>query len=162
MSIKFICSCGKHLRARDEMAARRSFCPACGSPVGVPSLKPTHGGTDAAPLSPAERRARARQRQQEPIPADEPAEEVVWPAPRRPARPEDLDLSTGPRTPLDPSVVRQVVPDRPKHRQREWTFETHWSECVVYAFRAFPIVIWLAIALSMLAVGLAAWLEKPP
>ncbi|HEY7307870.1 MAG TPA: hypothetical protein VH643_00785 [Gemmataceae bacterium] len=45
MSIKFICSCGKHLRARDEMAARRSMCPRCGAPVGIPSLQPTHGGT---------------------------------------------------------------------------------------------------------------------
>ena len=25
MSIKFVCSCGKHLRARDEMAARHSI-----------------------------------------------------------------------------------------------------------------------------------------
>ena len=56
MSIKFVCSCGKHLRARDEMAARRSMCPRCGAPVGVPSLRPTHAGTQAAPLTPQERR----------------------------------------------------------------------------------------------------------
>ncbi|HTU21712.1 MAG TPA: hypothetical protein VMG10_26985, partial [Gemmataceae bacterium] len=56
MSIKFVCSCGKHLRARDEMAARRSMCPRCGAPVGVPSLQPTHAGTMAAPLTPQERR----------------------------------------------------------------------------------------------------------
>ena len=56
MSIKFVCSCGKHLRARDEMAERRSMCPRCGAPVGVPSLRPTHAGTTAAPLTPQERR----------------------------------------------------------------------------------------------------------
>jgi len=56
MSIKFVCSCGKRLRARDEMAARRSMCPRCGAPVGFPSLRPTHSGTVAAPLTPQERR----------------------------------------------------------------------------------------------------------
>jgi hypothetical protein len=56
VSIKFICSCGKHLRARDEMAARRSMCPRCGAPVGIPALQPTHAGTVAAPLTPQERR----------------------------------------------------------------------------------------------------------
>src|SRR5579871_6490204 len=61
MSIKFICSCGKHLRARDEMAARRSMCPRCGAPVGVPSMRPTHAGTVAAPLTPQERRRLRRE-----------------------------------------------------------------------------------------------------
>jgi len=55
VTIKFICTCGKHLRARDEMAARRSVCPRCGSPVGIPSLKPTHRGGLARPLTPLER-----------------------------------------------------------------------------------------------------------
>jgi hypothetical protein len=39
LTIKFVCSCGKHLKARDEMASRRSVCPRCGSPVGIPALK---------------------------------------------------------------------------------------------------------------------------
>ena len=55
MAIKFICGCGKHLRAREEMAAKRSFCPRCGAPVGIPSLKPHHPGAPATPLSPADR-----------------------------------------------------------------------------------------------------------
>src|SRR5437016_4971381 len=58
MSIKFFCSCGKRLKAKDAMAARRTICPACGNPVGIPSLQPTQRGTSAAPLSPLERRAR--------------------------------------------------------------------------------------------------------
>lgn len=55
MAIKFVCSCGKRLRARDEMAARRSVCPACGEPVGIPSLTPTARGATAGPMTPAER-----------------------------------------------------------------------------------------------------------
>lgn len=60
MAIKFICACGKHLRARDEMAARRSACPACGAPVGIPSLQPTQRGTTPRPLLPSEKLARRR------------------------------------------------------------------------------------------------------
>src|SRR5262245_49323274 len=68
MTIKFICTCGKHLKARDEMAARRSACPRCGAPVGVPSLKPTHTGTVAAPMTPLERLRRTREKKSDPEP----------------------------------------------------------------------------------------------
>src|SRR5687767_14255037 len=44
MTLRFTCTCGKRLRARDEMASRRSMCPACGRPVGVPPLRPHHPG----------------------------------------------------------------------------------------------------------------------
>src|ERR1700730_7391210 len=60
MSIRFICTCGKHLKARDEMAARRSVCPRCGRPVGVPSLQSSQRGAPAGPLSPQERAQRGR------------------------------------------------------------------------------------------------------
>lgn len=50
MSIKFVCSCGKRLKARDEMAQRLSVCPRCGSLVGIPTSK-----TQAAPLPTAVR-----------------------------------------------------------------------------------------------------------
>jgi hypothetical protein len=57
MSIKFVCPCGKRLKARDDMAARRIMCPRCGNPVGVPSLDPSK----PTPMTPAERlRAQAR------------------------------------------------------------------------------------------------------
>jgi hypothetical protein len=49
--IRFICACGKHLRARDDMARRRSACPACGRPVGVPTLAQMEGPPALAPLS---------------------------------------------------------------------------------------------------------------
>src|SRR6516162_11429084 len=51
MAIKFFCKCGKKLKARDEMAGRRSICPRCGSPVGIPGLKPTHAGATLGPMS---------------------------------------------------------------------------------------------------------------
>jgi hypothetical protein len=57
MSIKFVCPCGKRLKARDDMAGRRIMCPRCGNPVGVPSLDPDK----PTPMTPAERlRAKAR------------------------------------------------------------------------------------------------------
>src|SRR6266849_6977709 len=51
MAIKFFCKCGKKLKARDEMAGRRSMCPRCGSPVGIPGLAPTHAGAPLGPMS---------------------------------------------------------------------------------------------------------------
>jgi hypothetical protein len=59
MSIHFICTCGKRLKARDEMAARRSICPSCGRPVGIPSGQASQRGAPTGPLSPHERRQRA-------------------------------------------------------------------------------------------------------
>lgn len=57
MSIKFVCSCGKRLKARDDMAGKRIPCPRCGNPIGVPSLDPNQ----PTPMTPAERlRAKAR------------------------------------------------------------------------------------------------------
>src|SRR5213593_192012 len=98
MSIKFVCTCGKHLRARDEMAARRSVCPRCGNPVGIPSLRPTHASAPLGTLSPEELRQRTRELAPPANPVrhlSEPLAEgnVTVPAPR----------------PLDPSVVRVVV-----------------------------------------------------
>src|SRR5689334_18924730 len=45
MSIRFTCQCGKHFKVRDEFAGRRMLCPVCESPLGVPTLAPTHRGT---------------------------------------------------------------------------------------------------------------------
>lgn len=51
--IRFVCNCGRRLRARDEAALRRAICPSCGCPVGRSST------LDAAmrpkPLNPSER-----------------------------------------------------------------------------------------------------------
>src|SRR5437588_4986320 len=133
MSIKFVCSCGKRLRARDEMAARRSVCPRCGAPVGIPSLKPTHAGTAAAPLTPLERLRHARARAP-----------LATPAPAPPA-PQPESLSAAAPRPLDTRLVRLLStrkerPPDPVGRH----LEKHWPECLLYPLRAGPPRPWLA------------------
>src|SRR4051794_18885366 len=49
MTIKFVCSCGKRLKARDEMASRRTPCPRCGALVGVPALRTSDPNGEAIP-----------------------------------------------------------------------------------------------------------------
>ena len=49
VSIKFVCRCGKHLRARDEMASLRSRCPRCGEPLIQHGVDLVVGVTGARP-----------------------------------------------------------------------------------------------------------------
>jgi hypothetical protein len=166
MSIKFVCSCGKRLRAREEMAARRSVCPRCGAPVGIPSLQPTHPGTAANPLTPAE-----RLRRRPPTPADaSPIEEAAAPpragrpasAPEPPARDtESTAADRPPRRLLNAGLVRLVLPRRhrfviPYRRQ----LETHWYQCLQYPFASLPLLLGLAFALTVLTGGTALVLPE--
>src|SRR5436305_1350417 len=122
MAIKFICTCGKHLRARDEMAARRSVCPRCGSPVGIPSRQPTQPGTTPGPLTPRER-LRARRV----VPSAEAVLEEValaTPAPSAPPAPTPPGAApaaagSSPRTPAPSPRLR-------KH------LATRWRQGLVY------------------------------
>src|SRR5262245_46450580 len=93
MAIKFICGCGKHLRARDEMASRRSVCPRCGAPVGIPSLRPTHPGTGLGPMTPDERRRAALSRKR---PEEAAATPVTLPSPALAEVPTDAPPLLGP------------------------------------------------------------------
>jgi hypothetical protein len=129
MSIKFVCSCGKHLRARDEMAARRSMCPRCGNPVGVPSLEPTHAGTQAAPLTPQERRRLSRN------------------------KPGSDAFTTGVTTALtaDPPVPPSQPGRTPKVRRRR-QLEKHWYHCLAY-----PLLNWKLLLLS--SIICTVWLS---
>jgi hypothetical protein len=159
MAIKFICTCGKHLRARDEMAARRAFCPRCGNPIGIPSLQPTHVGTPAHVLTPAERLRRRR------VPAPRRDPTVVGPpepaeAPPSAAVPEPPDFA-------DPSLVtlrsaddlEASPPTRGRPRTlagaQEWALRE--SLPWLYAGRALLIVLGLALALSA-ATGLVVFI----
>lgn len=143
MAIKFVCSCGKRLRARDEMAARRAMCPRCGAPVGVPALRPTHPGTAAAPMTPAER-LRARRLPLAGILAQQDLSAV-------PERTPDVPPHAGSRDvfhrPLDTGLVRLVV--EPKRRSRQ--LETRWYEAFLYPLRAWPLVLGLTAVLTVLA-----------
>lgn len=141
MTIKFICSCGKHLKARDEMASRRSVCPRCGSPVGIPSLKPTGA---VAPLTPLERLRHARNR--EPLPKE------------RSAAPSTVPPAAGsppaavPRQ-LDPRVVHLL--SKKGKRRAELVgrhLEQHWYECLVYPLRAWRFCLAIAVFLTVLSI----------
>src|SRR6266446_4913138 len=128
MTIKFICSCGKHLKARDEMAARRSVCPRCGEPVGIPSQQPAAPGAPPGPMTPQERRRLARQRVPPPdddIPQrDSPRTAAAVPAAER----TDPGLGARPPQPLKPETVRQPVPPKRTQRRYEWPLEKHWYQ----------------------------------
>jgi hypothetical protein len=149
MTIKFVCSCGKRLRARDDMALRRSVCPRCGSPVGIPTNRPLADGR-MAPLTPQERRRLQGYRPQpDPAPAA--------PAPPRPAvavrpvleRAADAGLTAAPPQPLDPTVARQIKVAAPHRQPRVWPLETRWYHCLAYPFRAAPVVGGLAAGLTL-------------
>lgn len=136
MSIKFVCSCGKHLRARDDMAARRVLCPRCRSLVGVPSLQPTHPGTVAGPMTPQERLRHARQRAPVPTAAAAPAADAFAEAP----------------PPPDPAAA--VTVRKKPRRQRE----ARWYHCLAYPCRAWPLVLALGLGWAGWAAGTVALL----
>lgn len=148
MAIKFVCSCGKHLKARDEMASRRSFCPQCGAPVGIPSLKPTVRGTVASPMSPHDR---FRTKKAVP-PVETPA---ALPSVDHP----ELTVSQEPPAPivsveragkpLNFSLVRMVLGRKHHPRKRAWPLEHHWYQCLLFPFRSWPLVFGLAFGLAV-------------
>src|SRR5258708_4874807 len=141
MTIKFVCSCGKHLRARDEMAARRSVCPRCGSPVGIPSLRPTHAGTVEAPLSPLERLRHAKKRQ--PLPIDVPQSVPESPLPTLPRK-------------LDKRLVHLLPKGgtrRPELTGRH--LELQWYESLFYPLRAFKLFLGISIIMSLVCAASA-------
>src|SRR5258708_6600101 len=116
--IKFVCGCGKHLRARDDMAARRTFCPQCGSPVGVPSLKPHHTGAEG-PLTPAERTRQGAHRG------------------------EASESATATDQLIDEHIIRMMSGQgpaspspRPRPTKAERNLEEHWYECLLFPLRA--------------------------
>src|ERR1700726_4815458 len=149
MSIQFVCICGKHLRAREGMAGRRSMCPACGAPVGIPLLQPTHRGATLGPLSPAELRRRNNSRPSPNVSRD------GFPASggsAAPSPPPNQGRARTTRTleitfdgPIEPALVHQVISRVPAQRPSG----TAWAQCLIYPIRA-------SLPLGGLAVVLAA------
>ncbi len=144
MTIKFMCSCGKRLRARDEMARRRSLCPRCGKPVGIPSLQPLHPGAPATPLTPAERLRLAAQRK-EPAGAQLPTAPV---APRSSA-PEPVVI---PRDRLGTAILALLMGRRTRPPRADRPLETYWYQCLLYPFHDWRLwvgpTVLLALAIS--------------
>ncbi len=139
MSIKFVCSCGKHLRARDEMAARRSMCPRCGNPVGVPSLEPTHAGTQAAPLTPQERRRLNRNK----LSSD--------------AFTTGITTALTADAPVPPSQAGRT----PKVRRRR-QLEKHWYQCLAYPFLNWRLLFLLSVLSTLLLSGILFAIPNMP
>ncbi len=140
MTIKFICSCGKHLKARDEMARRRSVCPRCGAPVGIPAIESRQRGA--------------------PVP---------WPRPHPAASPAAPPATTAPLPaaplqaaplPADPRVVRllSVRGGRPPRSGRH--LETCWQECLRYPVRAWPLCAGMALVMMAFTAGMALFLPS--
>jgi hypothetical protein len=154
MTIKFICSCGKHLKARDEMAARRSVCPRCGSPVGIPSQQVGPDGTIITPMTPMERLRHARARGLQSAPQ-------VWPKsdPDSPQSPEAAAV--------EPLIVRLLASRGSRHLY--WTgrnLEKNGAQCLLYPLHAWRLCLSAAIALTLLsalvALILPSVLANPP
>jgi hypothetical protein len=144
MGIKFSCGCGKRLRVAESMAGRRLMCPRCGSPVGVPSLRPTHTGTEANVMTPDERRRLAHLRARRAgLPAAGDADTVVVPV--QPVSPPDLENAVQFRP---PRPAEGDGPQPRKRRPRRRRAVAGWYDCLAYPFRAWPLLVSLATALT--------------
>jgi hypothetical protein len=152
MSIKFICSCGKRLKARDEMAGRRTACPRCGNPVGIPFLHPLTPGAPQPPMTPAERIAR-RLRTRNKSGAD--PEGQLATVPPQPG-PDSIDAVIDRRTarvlaehPEAAEALREGAVERLRQR-RHGEMGTRWYHCLFYPVRTSILVIALSQALTYL------------
>jgi hypothetical protein len=154
MSIKFVCSCGKRMRARDEMAGRRSVCPRCGNPVGIPAPQPARPVATPGPMTPAERLARqARTRRQA---LSETAGQLAVVPPE--LRVDPLEAVVDRRTartlqahPEQAAALRRAQSRAPRSLRLR-TMGTAWYHCLFYPVRAWLLVGGLAVALMMLSV----------
>lgn len=145
MAIKFVCGCGKHLRARDDMASKRVICPKCGSLVGIPALRPALPGA-AGPMTPLERLRHARDRKPLP-PPEQPAAQLEAPAaPKPPGGSRTVRLLAG-------KISRRPDPTGAH-------LEKRWYECLSYPLRAFRLCVGLALILTALNAAVAMLLPR--
>lgn len=153
MAIRFVCSCGKHLRARDEMAGRRSMCPRCGAPVGVPAPRRPPPGAPAGLLTPVER-CRTRRVV---LPVDEVHEQVrTAVAPQAP-----LGWQAASVAEVSPAPRRQVAGQLRRPRERH-VAEIATGEYLLYPVRALRPLLGLALLLSATTAGtVQVWQRLP-
>jgi hypothetical protein len=152
MSIQFVCMCGKHLRAREDMAGRRSMCPACGAPVGIPLLRPTHAGATLGHMSLDELLRTKRT-----IPSSRvvtfddfapPTNAGTTPVPRshpQPARRLEITFDG----PISPALVHQVISRAPTRRVPV----KPWAQSILYPLRLALPLLGLAIVLAGLTAA---------
>lgn len=158
MAIKFVCSCGKRLRARDEMSRRRSVCPRCGKPVGIPSTEPIQEGEILGPMTPAQRVAaqmrliREREGTLNPLPSSSKlrrAVEIIPSMEREPILAAEPIGAPAP-VPIDLDAVRQVRGVKIVAVRRDLASELRWHRSLLYAIRAIPMIAGLALLWSLL------------
>lgn len=140
MTIKFVCGCGKRLRANDGQARMRVLCPGCGAFVGVPSLEPTVAGGRLA-MTPQERIRHTRNNPPPPeaVAADKLIQQMLA-RPKEAGRRVRLHVGRGPR----PPSTRRL--------------EQHWYECLIYPLSAWRLCLALAMGLTALSAGMLVWL----
>ena len=149
MPIKFACSCGKHLKARYEMAGRRSMCPRCGAPVGIPSLQPTHRGATLGPASLVQgQRPGLGAHSSLATPASQTIVEVSG---------QGLGSRSSESSRLGPATIPKL---HGGWRQRRWV-ETRWYQSLLLPKGAWPLLFGLAFILTILCIGFALSLPAP-
>ncbi|MBM4069687.1 MAG: hypothetical protein FJ271_12155 [Planctomycetes bacterium] len=138
MSIRFYCGCGKHLRARDELAGMRTACPVCGQMVGIPSLQALHRGA-AGPVSVEEWEARRRL-----VPVEAPAANAAEPA-------TTVETEDTPRR-----RFRDLLRGRGRRgkttQRRMRALEKRWFQCLAFPFQARHLILILAVAFTAMSV----------
>lgn len=158
MSIRFACKCGKHLRAGDTMAGRRTLCPKCGALLSIPKQEDEAASGAAIPRlkSPVPPRTDAPEgASSEPDDAEELGPILIHVRRRNDKDPNrfrgsvwmPLDPDHGPPPEKLPQPVRQY------RRRYNWQLEKHWFQCLAYPFRAWRVLT----ALAIVQTGLIVW-----
>jgi hypothetical protein len=137
------------------MASRRSMCPNCGAPVGIPSLQANQPG-NKGPLSREEVARRAQLAG--PRPLDDANLSNFGPiSVRLRRRRSNGNLSGGPDwRPLDahlvcpPGAAERV---RTLRRHRRWDRERRWYHCLLYPLRGWALVFGLGLMLTALTAA---------
>ena len=155
MTIKFVCSCGKHLRARDHLAARRLACPRCGAPVGVPPSAQPFVDPMALPAKS--------------VPKISDANEPGWESNEAAAR-AAAELSERFRKLGQEEFSKQVASSSRSKRARlaarlprfrqTWDPGTRWFHCLIFPAAAWGRMLLLGLALAIFALAIPLQVQR--
>jgi hypothetical protein len=156
MTIKFVCSCGKRLRARDDLAARRLACPRCGKPVGIPSSNQPRHTPLINPLAPPSRPHRQEAESNSPgwEPNEAAAQAAAGLADRLRLMGDDgfVELTAASARPKAAAPLAY----RPAMFRQSRDPGTRWYHCLLFPRAAVTRIIVLGCLLGLLAVGVPA------